>query len=56
MVGNLGDSAVEIYCRFWVKTKDYWDARFYINEKVKEEFDKNNINIPYPQQDIHLIK
>ncbi len=55
-LGNLGDSAVEIYCRVWVKSKDYWSLKFDMNEKVKEAFDKAGISFPYPQTDVHLVK
>ncbi len=55
-LGNLGDSAIEIYFRVWVKSEDYWDVKFDMNEKVKEEFDKAGVNFPYPQMDVHLSK
>jgi small conductance mechanosensitive channel len=53
-VSKLADSSVDIVCRIWVKSSDYWAANFYMNEFVKKEFDKQNISIPYPQQDIHI--
>ncbi len=56
VLGNLADSAVEIYCRVWVKSEDYWSLKFDILEKVKIEFEKANISIPYPQMDINLSK
>ena len=56
VLGNLGESAVEIYCQVWVKSDDYLSFKYDMNERVKEEFDKNGINFPYPQQTIHLIK
>ncbi len=55
-VGNLGDSAVDIYCRIWVKTSDYSSVKFDFIETVKLTFDEKGISIPFPQQDIHLIK
>lgn len=53
-VSNLGESSVDIVCRIWVKSADYWDVFFYMNEFVKKEFDKENISIPFPQRDIHI--
>lgn len=50
-----GDSSVNFLLRVWCKTEDYWDVRFDLIETVKLEFDKENINIPYPQMDVHLI-
>ena len=54
-LGNLGDSAVDIYFRVWVKSSDYWSVKFDMNEKVKEAFDTAGISIPYPQTDVHLF-
>lgn len=53
-VSNLGASSVDIVCRLWVDSADYWTVYFYMNEFVKKEFDAQNISIPYPQQDIHI--
>lgn len=53
-VGELGASSVDFTVRAWGKTEDYWDIYFYMQESVKEEFDKNNISIPYPQTDVHM--
>ena len=55
-LGEHGDSALVFYVRVWVKTDDYWKVYFDLNEKVKEEFDKNKIDIPYPQVDVHIKK
>ena len=49
-----GDSALIFTTRVWVKTDDYWNLKFNLEEKVKEEFDKNKISIPYPQLDVHV--
>lgn len=56
MVGNLGDSSVDIKVRAWVNSVDYWDFYFDMQEKVKLSFDKENISIPYPQMDFHQKK
>ena len=55
MSGHL-DSEVEITTRIWVNSSDYWDVHFAIIEAVKHEFDAQNINIPYPQLDVHIDK
>jgi len=49
-----GDSALVYTLRVWCNTSDYWTIKFDINEKVKKEFDKNGISIPFPQMDVHL--
>ncbi len=53
VVGNLGESSVDIWCRVWVKTDDYWDLKFDKLEAVKEAFDAKGISIPFPQRDVH---
>ncbi len=53
---SLGDSSVNIALRVWVKTADYWGVYFSLNEEVYKIFPKKNLNIPFPQMDVHLIK
>ncbi len=53
-VNELADSSVNFNCRPWVKTEDYWTVYADVTRAVKEEFDKADISIPYPQMDIHL--
>lgn len=55
-VSNLGDNSVDITVRVWVKSENYWDVFFYMNEFVKKEFDAQKISIPFPQRDVHIIK
>lgn len=46
-------SSLDFICRVWVKKEDYWNTKFDFTEIVKEEFDKNNIEIPYQKIDIY---
>jgi small conductance mechanosensitive channel len=50
------ESALIFTLRVWVKTEDYWKVYFDIMEQIKKEFDKNNIESPYNQLDVHMIK
>jgi len=52
-VAELADSSINLFVRPWVKKEDYWAVRSDLLEKIKEEFDKNGISIPYPQMDVH---
>ncbi len=54
-VGNLGESAVEINFRVWVKQEDYWTMRAELLEEIKYTFDESHISIPFPQMDVHLV-
>ena len=51
-----GDNSVNLVTRVWANTADYWNVYFFLMENVKKEFDKENISIPYPQRDVHIIK
>jgi small conductance mechanosensitive channel len=53
-VSELGDSSVNFAVRAWVKAPDYWGVFFDMNEKVYNTFDKEGLNIPYPQMDVHV--
>ncbi len=52
---ELADSSVNFAVRVWVKTEDYWDVFFRMNTNVYTRFNENNINIPFPQMDVHLF-
>lgn len=54
-VSELADSSVNFVVRVWVEAANYWPVFFAMNENVKKEFDKQNISIPYPQQDVHVF-
>ena len=47
------DSSLTYTVKVWVKKEDYWTTYFDLQENIKEAFDKNKIEIPYPQLDIH---
>lgn len=53
---ELGDSSVNFAVRPWVKTGDYWPTLFELQEEIKIRFDQEGISIPFPQQDVHIIK
>ena len=55
-IAELADSTVNFTVRAWVKTEDYWTVFFYLNEKVYQNFEKEGLNIPFPQMDVHLHK
>lgn len=54
LVAEHGESAVNLAVRIWVKTADYWDLNFYMNEQVKLAFDREGVHIPYNQLDVNL--
>lgn len=54
VVLELGESAVILSCRVWVKTENYWKLKFYLSEKVKCQYDEMGIVIPYRQVKVHI--
>ena len=55
VVSELADSFVNIKTRvFVIEPKDYWDLNSELKERVKKEFDKAGISIPFPQRDVHV--
>lgn len=52
-VGELGASSVDLVVRAWCKNADYWVARWDLIKAIKEAFDKEGIEIPFPQRVIH---
>jgi len=55
-VAELADSSVNFVVRPWVKREDYWAVRFDLTRKIKESFDANGIEIPFPQQTVHMVQ
>lgn len=53
-VDELGESAVTIGARGWVKKEAYWTAKWRILEAIKFTLDENGIEIPYNQVVVHV--
>ena len=52
-VDSLGDSAVVIGARGWVKKEAYWTAKWRLTENIKLTLDENGIEIPFNQVVVH---
>lgn len=53
-VGALGDSSVDFVVRPWVKSADYWDVIFALNERIKIRLDEEGISIPYLRREVYV--
>ncbi|MBQ8664145.1 MAG: mechanosensitive ion channel [Eubacterium sp.] len=53
-VSELAESSVNIGMRVWVKTADFFPAKWRITENIKLALDENGIEIPYPQMHVTL--
>lgn len=54
VVSSLDESAVTMTVFLWVSPDDYMVAKWKMLEEIKEEFEKNNIVIPFNQMDVNL--
>ena len=52
-VKELADSSVNLVIRAWTATDDFWTVFFRVNRIIKERYDEAEIEIPFPQRDIH---
>jgi small conductance mechanosensitive channel len=52
-VKELADSGVNFTLRVWANAADYWDVFFDTNERIYAEYNKQGINFPFPQLQIH---
>ncbi|UCG76668.1 MAG: mechanosensitive ion channel [Gemmatimonadota bacterium] len=55
-VSNLGDSSVDFVVRPWCTPDAYWDVRFEMTRRIKEELEAAGCTIPFPQRDVHLFR
>lgn len=53
-VSELGDSSVNFVVRVWVNAADYWGVYFDMHDNIYNTFNKEGLNIPFPQMDVHL--
>lgn len=55
-VDSFGDSAINLGVRCWFNNEDFWAGKWRLNEKIKYSLDEANVEIPFPQVDVHLDK
>ena len=55
VVRNFGDSSVNLEARFWISDpRRRMDTISHLTDRVKEAFDAEGIEIPYPKRDIYI--
>jgi len=55
-LNNFGDSSLDLVIRVWAKAGDLWPVYFDGMEAINSEFEKNNIEIPFPQRVVTQLK
>ncbi|MGL4986882.1 MAG: mechanosensitive ion channel family protein [Treponemataceae bacterium] len=53
---KFADSSIEVICGVWFKNEDFRDVKNEMYIRIHESFKKNNIQIAFPQMDIHFDK
>ena len=51
---ELGESSVNLLIRAWVKSEDYWEVYYDVNEKIYTMFPQNGLTFPFKQVDLHI--
>ncbi len=55
-VASLDDSQVTLNIRPWAEGANYWSVYNDVQMAIKTAFEKNDVNIPFPQLTVHLDK
>ena len=53
---GYGESAIDYTLRLWVKSEDYWDVFFRVNQRIQGVFAENRIEMSYPHVNVHMDK
>lgn len=53
---EFASSSINFSYKLWCKNEDYYNVFYDVNEKIKYEFDKYNIEIPYDKLDVNINK
>ena len=56
VIVSYDDSAIRYSLRIWVKPGDYWDVYFQVNQRIKDVFDQQGIEMTYPHLNVHRDK
>lgn len=55
-IDEFSDSAINIGIRLWIPTTSLYAAKYAAYQAIYLAFEQENITIPYPQRDVHLIE
>lgn len=54
-VTELADSSVNFTIRVWTTAEDFWQTRWDLTRRIKDDLEAAGCSIPYPQRDLHLF-
>lgn len=52
VVSSLGDSSVNLTAYYWTQSADFFATRMDMNKRLKEAFDREGIDIPFPHRTV----
>lgn len=55
LMDDMADSSVNLIAVLWISVADRFSLTAKIKERIYEVLNENNIEIPFPQRDIHII-
>jgi small conductance mechanosensitive channel len=55
VVTELADSSVNLLVRCWTKRTDFWPVKCDLTKNIKENFDLQGIEIPFPQRVVNVV-
>lgn len=55
-LSELSSSSVKFIMRAWVKSENYWNVNFDMNEKIYKELPEKGIMFPYQKLDVTILK
>lgn len=53
-MAGMEDSAIAIMVKAWVRTEHYWEVYWDLMRLIKKRFDREGIEIPFPQRVVTL--
>lgn len=54
LVKDLADSSINLAVRPWSEIENFFNMRSDVLEQIKNAFDQEGIEIPFPQRDVHI--
>jgi small conductance mechanosensitive channel len=54
-IQEFGDSSINIGLRYWIPSDTYFKILYQVNLLVYKHLKAKNIEIPFPQRDVHII-
>ena len=55
-IDEFADSSINIGLRIWTPTSNLYDSKYKAYKAIYSAFQQANVEIPFPQRDVHLIK